>query len=96
MPPSSNIQMDIFNIISSILSENMSQVVTEDTPLIGSESLLDSMKLVEVCLALEDRATDIGFDFDWTSDVAMSKSRSMFRTAGSIATEFINQMEAKM
>ena len=96
MPPSSNIQMDIFNIISSILSENMSQVVTEDTPLIGSESLLDSMKLVEVCLALEDRAPDIGFDFDWTSDVAMSKSRSMFRTAGSIATEFINQMEAKM
>ena len=64
-------------------------------PLIGWESVLDSMKLVELCLALEDKAADIGFEFDWTSDAAMSRSRSMFRTAGSLASEFINQMETK-
>lgn len=51
------------------------------------------MKLVELCLALEDKAPDLGFEFDWTSDAAMSNSRSMFRTAGSLATEFINQMD---
>jgi hypothetical protein len=53
------------------------------------------MKLVELCLALEDMAVEIGFEFDWTSDAAMSRSRSMFRTAGSLVAEFIIQMEAK-
>jgi len=69
--------------------------VTDDMALIGGDSVLDSMKLVELCLALEDKAADMGFEFDWTSDAAMSRSRSMFRTAGSLATEFISQMEAK-
>jgi hypothetical protein len=64
-------------------------------PLIGSQSVLDSMNLVELCLALEDKATEMGFEFDWTSDAAMSRSRSMFRTAGSLASEFISQMEAQ-
>lgn len=65
--------------------------ITDDMRLIGSGSLLDSMKLVEVCLALEDLADDRGFEFDWTSDSAMSKSRSMFRTVESLAQEFFNQ-----
>ena len=69
--------------------------MTDDTALIGGDSLLDSMKLVELCLALEDRASDLGFEFDWTSDAAMSKSHGMFRTAGSLAAEFINQMDTK-
>ncbi len=80
--------------IQSLL-EDRTQVVTEDSYLIGGDSLLDSMKLVELCLALEDKASDLGFDFDWTSDAAMSKSRSMFRTAGSLANEFLSQMEIK-
>ena len=68
-------------------------VVSEDMQLIGGESLLDSMTLVEVCLALEDIADEHGFEFDWTSDVAMSKSRSMFRTVASLAEEFSIQSE---
>ena len=53
------------------------------------------MKLVELCLELEDKATNLGSEFDWTSDAAMSRSRGMFRTAGSLTAEFINQMETK-
>jgi len=68
--------------------------VAEDMQLIGGESLLDSMKLVEVCLALEDLADENGFEFDWTSEVAMSKTRSMFRTVASLAEEFATQSEA--
>ena len=68
--------------------------VTEEIQLIGGESLLDSMKLIEVCLTLEDLADDNGFEFDWTSESAMSKSRSMFRTVASLAEEFSNQSEA--
>jgi len=67
--------------------------VTEQMQLIGGESLLDSMGLVTVCLELEDIAYEEGFEFDWTSDAAMSKSRSMFRTVAALAEEFANQSE---
>ncbi len=67
--------------------------VTENMYLIGSNSLLDSMKLVEVCIKLEDLAEEHGFEFDWTSDSAMSKSRSMFRSVKALAEEFSNQSE---
>ena len=85
---------EIYYEITKLL-EIKSFTVTDGMPLIGGESMLDSMKLVELCLALEDKAADIGFEFDWTSDAAMSRSRSMFRTAGSLASEFISQMETK-
>ena len=65
--------------------------ITMDTPLIGDGSVLDSMKLVAVCLALEDIAEDHNFDFDWTSEAAMSKSRSIFRTAGALIAYFCQQ-----
>ena len=90
----SNVRSEVFAIITNILKDK-SLNVTNSTPLIGGESFLDSMNLVELCLAMEDKATDLGFEFDWTSEVAMSKSRSMFRTAGSLVEEFIDQMECK-
>jgi acyl carrier protein len=88
------INQKLFKKIAELL-EDKTIIPMEDMPLIGSDSVLDSMKLVELCLALEDMATELGFEFDWTSDSAMSRSRSMFRTVGSLATEFISQMEAK-
>lgn len=94
MSATDSVKSEVFSQISQLL-ENKSLTVTDDMPLIGGESVLDSMKLVELCLALEDKAADIGFEFDWTSDATMSRSRSMFRTAGSLASEFISQMEAK-
>ena len=68
--------------------------ISQDMQLIGEEPLLDSMKLVEVCLFLEDLADERGFEFDWTSEAAMSKSRSMFRSVSSLAEEFAHQSEA--
>lgn len=94
MSSANSVKSEVFLQISLLL-EDMSLIVTDDMPLIGGDSVLDSMKLVELCLALEDKATDMGFEFDWTSDTTMSRSRSMFRTAGSLAMEFIAQMEAK-
>ena len=64
--------------------------VNSTMSLIGSDSSLDSMKLVRLCLTLEDKAGD-EFEFNWTSDIAMSKSRSMFRSVHSLAEEFIKQ-----
>ena len=31
------------------------------------------MSLVQLCLALEDKAGEMGFEFDWNSEKAMSK-----------------------
>ena len=67
--------------------------ISEDMQLIGGESLLDSMNLVEVCLLLEDLAEEHGFEFDWTSETAMSRSRSMFRSVSALAKEFSTQSE---
>ena len=86
-----DIKRDIFEIIKNGINDKTIQI-NDDTELIGDGSVLDSMKLVELCLALEDFAEEKGFDFDWTSDQAMSRSRSMFRTAGSLLSEFKNQM----
>ena len=66
--------------------------LSADTPLLGSNRVLDSMNLIELCLELEDTAVILGFVFDWTSSNAMSKSSSMFRTIESLAKEFLDQM----
>ena len=81
----------VISVISDVLEINTE--ITEDMQLIGSDSLLDSMKLVEVCLSLEDLADEHGFEFDWTSNVALSKSRSIYRTVASLAEEFAIQSE---
>ena len=80
-------------IVKEIISEALDQKVQieESMQLIGGEALLDSMKLVEVCLSLEDVAEEMGFEFDWTSNSAMSKSRSMFRSVLSLSEEFYEQ-----
>lgn len=81
------------SIVKKVIAEALgSEIEIKDSmQLIGGEALLDSMKLVEVCLSLEDAADENGFEFDWTSDSAMSKSRSMFRTVEALAEEFLNQ-----
>lgn len=66
-------------------------IVTNETPLIGDGRVVDSMGLVELCLRLEDRANALGFEFDWTSETAMSRSRGMFRSVGALQEEFTRQ-----
>ena len=73
------------------LSAKPATEISTETRLIGSEGVLDSMRLVELCLALEDLAAERGFEFDWASESAMSRSRGMFRTVGSLAAEFAMQ-----
>jgi acyl carrier protein len=91
----STIKQNIYQIILNII-EDKSIIISDDTPLIGDSRALDSMKLVELCLSLEDFAEEKNFEFDWTSSQAMSRSRSMFRTAGSLASEFEAQMDMKL
>lgn len=89
------VKHEVFAAIRSLLEEDDDVIIVSETHLIGDGSVMDSMKLVELCLKLEDLASEIGFEFDWTSDAAMSKSRGMFRTAWTLAEEFFTQMEKK-
>lgn len=73
----------------SLRAENLR--IELGTVLMGESGVLDSIILIELCVGLEDRSSELGFEFDWTSDVAMSKSRSMFSTVESLAQEFHNQ-----
>lgn len=82
----------VISAISGVLKGD--EKISEETFLIGDGGLLDSMKLVEVCLMLEDLADEHGFEFDWTSAATMSKSRSIFRTVRTLAEEFTTQSEA--
>lgn len=82
----------VISVIDNVLEGKVR--VSEEMHLIGGESLLDSMQLVEVCLTLEDLADEHGFEFDWTSRTAMSKSRSMFRNVSALAGEFAIQSES--
>jgi hypothetical protein len=93
MANESDLKRGIIDAVSSLAGSGI--LIEEETPLIGGDGVLSSMKLVELCLIMEDMAADIDFDFDWTSESAMSKSRSIFLTVGSITNEFISQMKSK-
>ena len=97
--------MDI-NEATEVVVKTIKLIIKEDsinnnidlnskTKLISEESILDSMGIVEVCVALEDFADEHGFEFDWTSETAMSKSKSMFRTVESLSKEFSEQSKNK-
>jgi hypothetical protein len=84
----------VFGAIQALV-EDVNVRIDSETALIGDSRVVDSMKLVELCLALEDLADGIGFSFDWTSEAAMSRSRGMFRSAGALADAFVEQATAQ-
>ncbi len=81
----------ILEIIDSLRIDK-SVPLSPDTKLIGSDRILDSLLLVELCLKLEDLGSAMNFNFDWTSTEAMSRSASMFRDIKSLVGEFENQL----
>lgn len=89
---------DIQKFISdevSILIDASEAKIDADTPLIGHNRALDSADLVVLLLAVQDYARDnLGFDWDWTSDSAMSEARSVLRNIGSLADHLMNQPPA--
>ena len=74
-----------------LIGDTNSQITTA-TPLIGANRAVDSADLVVLLLAVEDYARDnLGFQWDWTSDSAMSEARSVLRSIGSLAEHLTNQ-----
>ena len=70
--------------------EDESIELDKNTPLIGDDSPLDSMNIVNLCIRLEEISEEQGFNFDWTGET-MSKSKSMFKSIENLANEFSAQ-----
>ncbi len=74
---------------------NVEYDLTKDTPIIGNNSPIDSMGLIQVCMALEEKAEANGFEFDWTNESAMSKSQGIFRSVDALSDEILSQSNNK-
>ena len=80
---------DLTNLIKSTLEDVVD--INPQSFLIGGGSIIDSMGLVQICLALEERSQSEGFSFDWTSEKAMSSLNSIFKTPETLAAEYNRQ-----
>lgn len=83
---------ELICLIKEITDEEDELKIDSSTPLIGPNSSIDSMNLVQICLALEEHSEDDGFDFDWTSEKAMSSLNSIFKTPMTLLEEYNRQM----
>ena len=81
---------ELINVIKCIIDEDIN--INQQSPLIGGDSSIDSMGLVQICLALEERSQSEGFSFDWTSEKAMSSLNSIFKTAETLTEEYNRQL----
>jgi acyl carrier protein len=67
-----------------------------DTPLFGSSGQLDSLDLVTLVLAIEDRTADeLGRRLSLANDRAMSQERSPFRTIGTLVDYMATLLDEK-
>lgn len=78
------------SLVAEVLGRDPQEISLE-TALISGEHGADSVQLVELCVRLEDWAESEGFQFDWTSEKAMSATTGIFRTVGSLFEEFVRQ-----
>lgn len=69
---------------------NLTVTVSEDTALIGSEKIMDSIGLVNFIVDLETEFLDRDLEISLTSEAAMSSRISPFRSVGAIA-QFIHK-----
>jgi len=81
---------ELIKIINDIVNDDFE--LDETSTLVGGKSMIDSMNLVQICISLEERSQKDGFEFDWTSEKAMSELNSIFRTPETLTKEYNRQM----
>ncbi|MEM6898880.1 MAG: acyl carrier protein [Pseudomonadota bacterium] len=86
---------DVINHILTFLQETptVKSEPAADSPLVGSDAILDSSGVLELLLDLEELAEDkLDTMFDWATDSAFSETRSVFRTPNTLADFFLQQI----
>ena len=84
---------EVINILNDIIDDKNFNI-DEESPLVGSSTHVDSMTLVQLCIKLEEESLKLNFNFDWTSEKAMSSMNSIFKNCKSIAEEFNSQYQS--
>lgn len=90
MENNDEIRMRAYQVIKNAFGADYDNF-SEESPLVGDNSKIDSMRLVELCLELEDISIEFGFEFDWTSENALSKSKSIFKNVATLIDHFMDQ-----
>ena len=81
-------EKELINLICEVVDKQID--INSNSSLLGGE-LIDSMTLVQICLRLEEEADKQNFDFDWTSEKAMSNMNSIFKSVDTLCEEFNKQ-----
>ncbi|MDD3534876.1 MAG: hypothetical protein PHC50_01830 [Candidatus Cloacimonetes bacterium] len=85
------ITKSIISIVSEYLeSQGTGSDIDVKTVLFGKNAVLDSMGLVNIVIDLESHFLDNDIEISLTSESAMSRKQSPFRTIATLA-EFINE-----
>jgi acyl carrier protein len=92
MNDANKIESIVINCISNYINTigNNETIVTSSTILIGSEAILDSIGLVNVIVDIEGELAINDINVTLTSEKAMSRKVSPFRSVSSIVS-FINE-----
>ena len=76
-------------------SQDISESAKKDTGLFGNKSMLDSVGLVSVIVDIESIFLDEDIEISLTSEKAMSRRYSPFRTISTLAEFIKEQIEGK-
>ena len=83
----------VISILSDSCKENEIDVeITKDTPLIGSNKIMDSMGLVNNIVDIETAFLDEDVEISLTSEAAMSGRISPFRSVGALCNFIARQL----
>lgn len=83
----------VIGILSDYCKENeIDAEITKDTPLIGSNKIMDSMGLVNNIVDIETAFLDEDVEISLTSESAMSGRISPFRSVGSLCNFIARQL----
>jgi acyl carrier protein len=92
------IQQIVFNAIKTHCADNgieLAEELTEHTPLIGINRILDSLGLVNIIVDIETAFLDEGIEVSLTSETALSGRISPFRSVGSLCGFIARQIKVE-
>ncbi len=90
------IQELVINCLKEYLeAQEIEADVQADTALFGDDAVIDSMGLVNVIIDIESSLLDEDIEVTLTSEEAMSRRNSPFRTVGTLAAFILETMETE-
>ena len=88
------IRETVIEVIENYLeTQDINGKANEETVLFGKDSILDSMGLVNIIIDIESKFLDEDIEISLTSEKAMSRRNSPFRTVNTLTDYIVEQIE---